>query len=176
MPCRNVSWQDITRYGGYDAQNNRSMAIPLRVALKVTKLSGFGPTELASIDFSRISAVKLSILGTLMDYWGQPNAESYEGLYKIYELIQSVAPDLPRAISNNKLSRLKQTCNNISSGPTARHADLNADPVSKPLPLSEIRQNIGYLSELFIQSITLPPQQAEASTDDQAAEIAHTAS
>lgn len=166
---------EMTHHVEYDAQNNRTLAIPLRVALKVTKLSGFGPTEPASIDFSRISAVKLSILGTLLDYWGQPNAESYEGLYKIYELIQSVAPDLPRAISNNKLSRLKQTCNNISSGPTARHADINADPVSKPLPLSEIRQNIGYLSELFIQSITLPPQQAGASTHDQAAEIAHTA-
>ncbi len=162
---------EITSHVEYGPQNKRSVTVPLRVAIKVTKLSGFGPANPASIEFSKVREDKLPILGSLLDYWGQPNAETYEGLYKIYELIQSVAPELPRAISEKKLSRLKQTCNNISSGPTARHANLNADPVSKPLPLAEIRQIIGDLSARFIQSITMPSSQAENVAQRQASGI-----
>ncbi|WP_044391838.1 hypothetical protein [Pseudomonas syringae group genomosp. 3] len=146
----------MTHHVAYDPQGNRIKTIPLRLALTVTKLSGFGPTPPASIDFSRIDSTKLSILGTLWDYWGQPNAESYEGLYKIFELIQSADPEIPKVISTKKRSRLKQTCNCMSSGPTARHADMQEKPVVHPMPLGEIRTIVGNLSDLYIESITRP--------------------
>lgn len=146
---------EMTHHVGYDSDNTRSATVPLRLAFKNNKLSGFGSTPAASIDFQTIDPDKVSMLGTLLDYWGQPNAETYEGLYKIYELIQAAAPEIPRSISNTQLRRLKHTCNHMASGPTARHADLPPSPLTNPLPLPDIRQMVRGLFQSYVVSITL---------------------
>ena len=74
---------EMTHHVAYDHENNRKVDIPLRLVIKVTVLGGLGSTELAEINFSRILPENIPRLATLLDYWGQPNAESYEGLYKI---------------------------------------------------------------------------------------------
>jgi hypothetical protein len=161
---------EMTHHVDYNQENKRNATIPLRLAFKVTNLGGFGPTEPAALDFSRIVPEKISTLGTLLNYWGQPNAESYEGLYKIMEFIQSVDAKILKSVSGNALKQLKQTCNNFYTGLSARHSDVREPPVLKPMPLSEIRRIVRGFTELYIRSITLPghppngpaPQQSDA--------------
>ncbi|MDT8906686.1 hypothetical protein [Pseudomonas prosekii] len=147
---------EMTHHVDYDHENNRDVAIPLRLVFKVNILGGFGPTEPAAVDFSRILPENLPRLAILLDYWGQPNAESYEGLYKIMEFIQSVDAKILKSVSENTLGLLKRTCNNICSGLSARHADVRVPPVPKPMPLSKIREIVRDFTELYIRSITLP--------------------
>ena len=45
---------EMTHHVDYNHKNNRHVAIPLRLAFKVTNLGGFGSIEPAGIDFSRI--------------------------------------------------------------------------------------------------------------------------
>lgn len=147
---------EMTHHVDYDHENNRDVAIPLRLVIKVKILGGLGPTEPAEVDFSRILPENLPRLATLLDYWGQPNAESYEGLYKIVEFIQSVDAKILKSVSGNALRLLKQTCNNFYTGLSARHSDVREPPVPKPMPLSEIRRIVRGFTELYIRSITLP--------------------
>jgi hypothetical protein len=147
---------EMTHNVDYDLENNRDVAIPLRLAIRVTTLGGFGPTEPVAVDFSKILPENLPSLATLLDYWGQPNAESYEGLYKIMEFIQSVDANILKSISGNALGLLTQTCNNFHSGLSARHSDVRKQPVPKPMPLNKIRSIVRGFTELYIRSITLP--------------------
>lgn len=159
---------EMTHHVDYDHENNRHVAIPLRLVFKVTNLGGFSPTEPAGIDFSKILPENLQRLATLMDYWGQPNAESYEGLYKIMEFIQSVDANILQTVSGNVLRQLKQTCNNFHTGLSARHSDVREPPVSKPMPLSEIRRIVRSFTELYIGSISPPsaPEQRHTKAQD----------
>jgi len=147
---------EMTHHVNYNQENKRTATIPLRLAFKVTNLGGFGLIEPAALDFSRIVPEKISTLATLLDYWGQLNAESYEGLYKIMEFIQSVDAEILKTVSDNTLRLLKRTCNNICSGLSARHSDVREPPVPKPMPLSEIRMIVRGFTDLYIRSITLP--------------------
>lgn len=147
---------EMTHHVDYDHENNRDVAIPLRLVFKTNILGGFGPTEPTAVDFSRILPENLPRLATLLDYWGQPNAESYEGLYKIMEFIQSMDAEILKSVSGKALKLLKQTCNNFHTGLSARHSDVREPPVLKPMPLSEIRKIVRGFTELYIRSITLP--------------------
>lgn len=161
---------EMTHSVNYDHDNNRNVAIPLRLAIKVTALGGFGPTDPAAVDFSRILPENLPNLATLLDYWGQPNAESYEGLYKIMEFIQSLDAQILKSISGNALRLLTQTCNNFYSGLSARHSDVRKPPVRKPMPLSEIRSIVRGFTEQYIRSITLLEHPSKGPTPQQSDE------
>lgn len=147
---------EMTHLVAYDSENNRTVAIPLKLVITVTNLGGLGPTKPAAMDLSRIRPESLPRLATLMDYWGQPNAESYEGLYKIVEFIESGNREILESVSGKALRRLSNTCNNFHTGLSARHSDEREPPVSKPMPLSEIRKIVRGFTELYIRSITLP--------------------
>jgi len=146
----------MTHLVAYDSEDNRTAAIPLKLVIKVTNLGGLGPTEPAAVDFSRIRPESLPRLATLMDYWGQPNAESYEGLYKIVEFIESGNREILESVSGKALKRLNNTCNSFHTGLSARHSDERKPRVVKPMPLREIRKIVRDFTELYIRSITLP--------------------
>lgn len=104
-----------------------------------------------------------------MDYWGQPNAESYEGLYKIVEFIESENREILESVSGKALRRMNNTCNSFHTGLSARHSDQRKPPVVKPMPLSEIRKIARSFTELYIRSITLPEHPSNEPAPEQSA-------
>lgn len=49
---------EMTHLVAYDSENNRTVAIPLKLVITVTNLGGLGPTKPAAVDFSRIRPEK----------------------------------------------------------------------------------------------------------------------
>ncbi|MCS4309145.1 hypothetical protein M2404_003508 [Rheinheimera pacifica] len=143
---------EMTHFVNNEAEQ-RTVSIPLPLVIRVTNLGGLGAVKHSFIDFSCIEPADLSNLKNLMDYWGQPNAETYEGLYKIYEWIQSIRHDLVTEIPKKQRERLTHTCNHWSSGPTARHATRGREPPKNPMPLREIKQIVMCLSDSYVQSV-----------------------
>lgn len=58
---------EMTHLVAYDSENNRTVAIPLKLVITVTNLGGLGPTKPAAMDLSRIRPKSLPRLATLMD-------------------------------------------------------------------------------------------------------------
>jgi hypothetical protein len=144
----------MTHAVDYTHESGRYVSIPLQLLLKNTQLSGFGNKTGAKMDFEHIHPDNHTAIAELMDYWGQPNSETYEGLYKIYECIESSAPDLvSKSISNNKKKRMKLTCNHWSQGPTTRHVQKAVPAPVDPMEISEIREIIHELSAKYLDSL-----------------------
>ncbi|HEL2979969.1 TPA: hypothetical protein UMB92_002843 [Stenotrophomonas maltophilia] len=157
VSCGHSGLIEIDKHVEYCEAGKRTPTTPLRLIIKNTNLGGFGATPQALPGLENASIENIGTIKKLMLYWGQSNSETYEGLYKIYEFIKTSYPQLldemKHEISRRKISQLTQTCNSMSSGPTARHADVSHPPVERPMELSEIRRIVRTLSDAFLKHL-----------------------
>ena len=145
---------EIDMFVAYTESGSRSLHIPLSFAITRTELGSLWGSARIDIPSQRISVKDQLRLGELLALWGQKNAETYEGLAKIFDWIEGVDSELvKKQVSGAKKSVLMRTCNHPSSGPTARHPRSREEAPPKPMMLSEIRAIVRKLSMSYMESI-----------------------
>lgn len=146
---------DIENFVIYNNSGERSVTTHLGQLIRNTDLGGFvfENTQYIEIDFSQFTPEQLISLTDLIDYWAQPDAEHYTGLYRIHEWIQSKAPEIIKAIGKSENDRFTHTCCHPSSGKRARHAKTTNDAPKKPMSLWEARGLVRRITNEYIKSI-----------------------
>ncbi len=97
-----------------------------------------------------ISEQDKRLYSEFMNRWGQPDAFSYTGLYKIFELVRRNDKDLVESKRfRERLSLFTQTAN-CDTGLDTRHAVPKGSPPSNPLPITEAGVLIRELYQEFV--------------------------
>lgn len=154
VSCGELGLLKVDRLFKYELDGSRRSHIPLSLVITRTDLGSLVRLKPIDISFSSIQGEDKSELGELLMYWGQPNSETYEGLYKIYEWIEAKNANIIKCnLTKNKKRLLDQTCNHPSTGVDARHSSSRKEPPKKPMPLREVAKIVRTLSDAYIKSI-----------------------
>lgn len=139
----------------YDENGNRTTGMPLDLAIENSDLDGLHysqPDEIKPL----IPENKIASKNQLLSYWGHSDKPGFSTLFTVYEWIESENRALiPEVIEKSKVTQFKQTCNHVSSGPTARHGPQGHDAPRQPMPIEEATHLIRNLSNRYLEWLSV---------------------
>lgn len=137
----------------YFSDGSRVAKRCLSDVIRFTTLSGLyfsPPPPLAFLQ--PVSDHDRQLHAEFMNRWGQPDALTFSGLYKIFELVRANDREFVKATKfDNRLRLFTRTANHSDTGLDARHAASSEDPPLSPLAISQAVDLIRELYDEFVQ-------------------------